>query len=279
MKRQKQKDWKLSLKDGGSLNTAKDIRSPELKSHKKLKKSSSDSNVDSSLSKSETGSGKSKVKGKTKGKTMISDSSKDKDQQIIQNKEKKSQKNLQSANSQTVSLEGVSIDFSPPNKKNMSKSKDKVRQTTKGSKRKFMETDDCSVAQNQEIASQKELRRKSLKTDSAEKDTVICSAQNKNIVPLKFEENDLMTQFEGSWVKRTVVPQLNHLREEHLKHIYSTRENGSSDGELTKVEQQHYHRLMKKKIRMEYRKLRRELTNQGRKECKKMDKNLKKQSV
>ncbi|KAG7173238.1 hypothetical protein Hamer_G014561, partial [Homarus americanus] len=77
--------------------------------------------------------------------------------------------------------------------------------------------------------------------------------------PLVFEENDVMTQFDGFWVKREAVERLTSVKTEKLKSIYSARTDGNEIEELTREEQITFQRAMKKEKLFENRKLLKEL--------------------
>lgn len=78
----------------------------------------------------------------------------------------------------------------------------------------------------------------------------------KIIFPLNFQENDVMTQYEGIWVEKTAVPKLNAMAERKLKQIYAARNEGNDSEELTENEQIILKRFMKKLKRTEHRQLR-----------------------
>ncbi|KAK8723379.1 hypothetical protein OTU49_011683 [Cherax quadricarinatus] len=70
-----------------------------------------------------------------------------------------------------------------------------------------------------------------------------------------FEENDIMTQYEGYWVLREAVEMLNAASEEKLRNIYNARVENCDARELTGEEQIIFQRAMKKEKRFYNRKL------------------------
>nr|XP_045599138.1 uncharacterized protein LOC123758654 [Procambarus clarkii] len=76
---------------------------------------------------------------------------------------------------------------------------------------------------------------------------------------LDFEESDLMTQYEGYWVKREAVERLEAAKTEKLRSIREARVDGNDSEELTSAEQILFQRVMKKEKRFENKKLLREM--------------------
>jgi len=76
---------------------------------------------------------------------------------------------------------------------------------------------------------------------------------------LKFEENDIMTEFEGWWVKKDVVPKLTAMQNEKIRKIFAARADRNNTSELTDEERLTLNRFMKKAKRGENRQLKMEL--------------------
>ncbi|CAL4147676.1 unnamed protein product [Meganyctiphanes norvegica] len=83
--------------------------------------------------------------------------------------------------------------------------------------------------------------------------------KNKPHYELTFEENDLMIQFEGWWVKKEVVPKLTAMQNEKIRKILAARADRSTNSELTAEEKLTLNRFMKKAKRGENRQLKIEL--------------------
>lgn len=83
--------------------------------------------------------------------------------------------------------------------------------------------------------------------------------QRRNHNPVVFEENDMMTQYEGVWVLKSAVSYLDGRREELMKEAVSEREDGNDSTELTKEEQIKVQRTMKKEKRRELKLLQKHL--------------------
>lgn len=143
------------------------------------------------------------------------------------------------------------------------KRKHNANQESPGLKSKLSEanTGSCSSSAKRKILKAKK-KKKSVESDIVGNDSKKCLADGKEIMQFEFVENALMTQFDGIWVKRTSLPQLENAQQENMKRIYLARKDGNQSKELTNTEQKAYHQSMKKKIRKEYRNLRRELTKQ-----------------
>lgn len=82
-----------------------------------------------------------------------------------------------------------------------------------------------------------------------------------------FEENELMTNYDGYWVLREDVESLEAAKKSELDALYSARTDGTAGckGELTKEEQLALQRAMKKRKRFHHRLLLRKLSKMGEK--------------
>lgn len=83
--------------------------------------------------------------------------------------------------------------------------------------------------------------------------------QKRNDNQVVFEENDIMTQYEGVWVLKSAVEYLDSRREQLVKEAISAREDGNDSTELTKEEQITVQRTMKKEKRRELKVLQKHL--------------------
>uniref|UniRef100_A0A0P4WC15 CCHC-type domain-containing protein n=1 Tax=Scylla olivacea TaxID=85551 RepID=A0A0P4WC15_SCYOL len=79
---------------------------------------------------------------------------------------------------------------------------------------------------------------------------------------IDFEENELMTYFEGYWVLRKEVEELEAAKEAELEAIYAARTDGSR-GELTEKEKIVLQRAVKKRKRFFHKKLIQKLSEMG----------------
>lgn len=81
----------------------------------------------------------------------------------------------------------------------------------------------------------------------------------------EFQENELMTNFDGYWVLREDVEDLEAAKKIELDGLYATRTVGTASckGELTQEEQLFLQRAMKKKKRFHHRKLLKKLSSMG----------------
>ncbi|XP_076067907.1 uncharacterized protein LOC143040624 [Oratosquilla oratoria] len=98
-------------------------------------------------------------------------------------------------------------------------------------------------------------------------------SKEKEFVPLKFEENNTMTEFDGYWVRRTEVSKLHAIKQNKIKKIKELRGDGNQD-DLTAEEQLKLNREMKKIKRNEHRQLKMSLIAEGQKKNKDSGRNM-----
>lgn len=80
--------------------------------------------------------------------------------------------------------------------------------------------------------------------------------RNQVINPLKhnqivYEENELMTQFDGYWIRRENLEFMHSISRKKKKVIINQREDGNANPDLTPEEERVYRRQMKKEKRRE----------------------------
>lgn len=89
-------------------------------------------------------------------------------------------------------------------------------------------------------------------------------ASDKNGTPFTFEENEVMTRYDGFWVKKDAVVKLDRIKAKNTRTILKARDNDSKDQKLTEEEEIELRRAMKKEKRRMYRQLISFLGAQGR---------------
>lgn len=109
-------------------------------------------------------------------------------------------------------------------------------------------------------------KAKKNKAEKNEKSSGKSTAPKDSFMSFKFEESDIMTQYEGVWVKKAAIEELENVKRKNLESIFASRTNGNKSENLTKSEKITFHKSMQKKLKVEHRRLKNELKKQAEKE-------------
>ncbi|XP_063607502.1 uncharacterized protein DDB_G0286299-like [Penaeus indicus] len=105
-------------------------------------------------------------------------------------------------------------------------------------------------------------KTKKSKIEKKEKSSGKITAPKDSFMSFKFEESDIMTQFEGVWVKNAAIEELESVKRKNLESIFASRTNGNKSEDLSKSEKIIFHKSMQKKLKVEHRRLKNELKKQ-----------------
>lgn len=154
------------------------------------------------------------------------------------------QVNSEIDNNNTIEIEKI-------HKNESSKTETVKKHTTFGSDDENVVEEVLEVPQSNKIANNGFKRKHSDVNDD--------NKMNKPKFDIKYEENEIMTEWEGWWVKKEVVPKLTAMQNEKIRKIYASRADRNNTSELTDEEKLTLNRFMKKAKRGENRQLKMEL--------------------
>lgn len=116
--------------------------------------------------------------------------------------------------------------------------------------------------ENSKMPKKEKSKTKKSKTEKREKSSGKSNAPKDSFMSFKFEESDVMTQFEGVWVKKAAIKELESVKRKNLESIFASRTNGNKSENLSKSEKITFHKSMQKKLKVEHRRLKNELKKQ-----------------